>query len=88
MNKPVDPKKYGLPKGTALNKTGLNSFTLEINRKSRIIMKDALTIIKKIGKVKAKEPKATFVLRTNAPVCSKSLNFLKENGITVENISD
>ena len=88
MNKPVDPKKYGLPKGTVFNKTSLNTFVLEINRKSRIIMKDALTVIKKIGKVKAKEPKASFVLRTNAPVCSKSLNFLKENDITVGNISD
>ena len=85
MNKPVDPKIYGLPKGTVLNKTDHNTLVLEI---SRIIMKDALTVIKKIGKVKAKEPKASFVLRTNAPVCSKSLNFLKENGITVENIFD
>ena len=37
MNKSVDPKIYGLPKGTVLNKTDLNTLVQETNKKSRII---------------------------------------------------
>lgn len=88
MYERVDPKKYGLTKRTTIFKTGPNEFTLEILRKSRIIMKDALTIVKKIEKIKSKEKEILFVLKTSAPVCSKSVNFLKENSITVEKIPD
>jgi len=52
-----------------------------INRKSRIIMKDALTIIKKVGKIKGKVQSASVDLKISAPVCSKSIKFLKENNV-------
>jgi len=47
MTEQVDPKLYGLPPRTILIKKGPDKFILVINRKSRIIMKDALTILKK-----------------------------------------
>ncbi|MCD4718910.1 MAG: hypothetical protein K8S13_03505 [Desulfobacula sp.] len=58
-------------------------FTLVINRKSRIIMKDALTILKKDKKIKEKAQGASVILKTSAPVCSKSKKFLKKNSVNV-----
>ncbi len=83
MTKQVDPKIYGLTACTVLIQKNSDNFTLVINRKSRIIMKDALTIIKKIEKIKEKIQSASVVLETSAPVCSKSIKFLKENGVDV-----
>ena len=83
MTKQIDPKIYGLSARTVLMQTGSDKFTLVINRKSRIIMKDALTIIKKIEKIKKKVQSASVVLETSAPVCSKSIKFLEERGIKI-----
>ncbi len=46
-------------------------------------MKDALTILKKVAKIKEKIPNASVALETNAPVCSKSIKFLKEKDVDV-----
>ncbi len=40
-------------------------------------MKDALTVIKKVEKIKGKVQSASVDLETSAPVCSKSIKFLK-----------
>ena len=86
MKEKVDPKSYGLPPRTVLMKMGPEKFILVISRKSRIIMKDALIILKKVEKINEKEPNASVVLETSAPVCSKSINFLNEKGIDVVSI--
>ena len=83
MTEQVDPKIYGLPPRTVLMKKGSNKFTLVINRKSRIIMKDALIILKKVEKIKEKVQDASIVLETTAPVCSKSIKFLKEHDVSI-----
>jgi len=83
MTKQIDPKIYGLPARTVLMKKDSDKFTLVINRKSRIIMKDAFTIIKKVEKIKEKVHSASVVLKTSAPVCSKSIKFLNENNIEI-----
>jgi hypothetical protein len=46
-------------------------------------MKDALTIVKKIEKIKEKVQSASVDLETSSPVCSKSIQFLKENNVEV-----
>ncbi len=79
----VDPKLYGLPPRTVLMRGDSNQLILIVNRKSRIIMKDAQTILKKAETIKTKVPDAIISLQTNAPVCSKSIKFLRENGILV-----
>nr|WP_319494435.1 hypothetical protein [uncultured Desulfobacter sp.] len=79
----VDPKIYGLPSRTVLESNGKDQFHLVINRKSRIIMKDAQAILKKAETIRKKEPNAIISLKATAPVCSKSIQFLKENGILV-----
>ncbi|MEN8210703.1 MAG: hypothetical protein ABFR31_03225 [Thermodesulfobacteriota bacterium] len=83
MIEKIDPKLYGLPPRTVLIKNKPDEFIIIINRKSRIIMKDALGILKKTEKIKAKVPGASVSLETNAPVCSKSIKFLQENNINV-----
>lgn len=83
MTEQVDPKIYGLPPRTVLIKKGSNEFILVINRKSRIIMKDAQVILKKVKKIKKKVQAASIILETSAPVCSKSIKFLKENGVDI-----
>jgi len=83
MIEQVDPKLYGLPPRTVLMKRGPEKFILVVNRKSRIIMKDALAILKKVEKIKEKVPNASVALETNAPVCSKSIEFLEEKDVDV-----
>ena len=46
-------------------------------------MKDALKILKKVEKIKEKVQDVSVDLETSAPVCSKSIKFLKENGVKV-----
>jgi len=86
LKEQVDPKFYGLPPRTILMKQGPEKFIIVISRKSRIIMKDALIILKKAEKIIEKVMGASVILETNAPVCSKSIKFLNEKGIDVVSI--
>jgi hypothetical protein len=88
LKEQIDPKLYELPPRTVLMKRGPDEFILVINRKSRIIMKDAVTILKRVEKIKEKALNAWVVVETNAPVCSKSIKLLKENGISVVAVSE
>ena len=88
MKEKIDPKVYELPPRTVLLKGGPDEFILVINRKSRIIMKDALAILKKAEKIKEKALNALVKVETNAPVCSKSTEFLKQNGISVVTLTE
>ena len=81
MTEQVDPKIYSLPPRTVLIQKNPDEFVLVINRKSRIVMKDALGILKKAEKIKEKVPNASVTLKTSAPVCSKSIKFLEDNNI-------
>ncbi len=79
----VDPKIYNLPPRTVLLKDSHNNFILFMDRKSRIIMKDAFAILEKAEKIKNIAPDATIALETSAPVCSKSIKLLNNNDINV-----
>jgi len=83
MYEKVDPKLYGLPSRTVLMKKGSEEFILVINRKSRIIMKDAKAIFNKVDTIRGKVPDVVVELHTTAPVCSKSIRFLDDKGIVV-----
>ena len=80
----IDPKLYELPARTVLLKDDRDHFVLSIDRKSRIIMKDAAVILEKADKIRKTVPGATITLETTAPVCSKSTKFLSDNGIEVK----
>ena len=79
----IDPELYGLPARTILLKGDHDNFVLFIDRKSRIIMKDAAVILEKTDKIMKTVPGATISLETTAPVCSKSTKFLSDNGIEI-----
>lgn len=83
MTQKLDPKIYGLPPRTVLQKEGAGKISIVMNRKSRIIMKDARLILEKADKIREKEPENSISLETTAPVCSKSIDFLNSNGIDV-----
>ena len=79
----IDPAKYGLPSRTHLQSMNENHLALVINRKSRIIMSDGRKIMAKIEKIKSIQKNIKVSVKTNAPVCSKTLAYLKENQVDV-----
>lgn len=83
MEKSIDPKRFGLHPSTCIEESAQNHFTLVMNRKSRIIMKDGQKIVTRYEKIRAAVEDAVIDVRTTAPVCSKTKAFLKEKGITI-----
>ncbi len=83
MKKQIDPKPYGLPSRTVLLQETPASFTIVINRKTRVIMKDAKAILKKVETIKKTVGNACVAVQITAPVCSKSISFLSEKGVNV-----
>ncbi len=82
----VDPKQYGISSRTKLSKETEDHFIIFIDRKSRIIMKDAMTLVEKAKKIQQKRKAATITIKTTAPVCSKSILLFQENGIDLKMI--
>jgi len=83
MGNIIDPKKFGLHPRTVLEDIGKNRFAIVIMRKSRIIMSDGKKILEKAQKIKEDHPKARISLKTSAPLCSKTVAFLKEHKIEI-----
>ena len=84
MDNTVDPKTFGLHRSTVLERTGRNRYAIVIRRKSRIIMKDGEKILDKAGRIRAAVPDARVAVRTSAPVCSKTREYLETHGIHIE----
>ncbi len=82
-DKAVDPKKFGLHYRTVLQQLDPGTLALVMDRKSRIIMADGRKILEKIEKIQQVQPETRVVLKTSAPVCSKTLALLKEHGVAV-----
>lgn len=79
----IDPIKFGLSSRTVLGQDTDNYWVLIKDRKSRIVMKDGRQILEQIQIIKNKEPNSKVSLLTNAPVCGKTITFLKEKGIEI-----
>ncbi len=77
----VTAKQFGLHPKTVLEQVDENTIAIVINRKSRIIMADGKKIVEKSAKIRDILPSITVVLKTTAPVCSKTLTFLQSVGI-------
>ena len=80
----LDPKAYGLPARTHLEKLEDHTIGLIIDRKSRIIMADGKKILEKAQSIKKVAPSTQVVLVTTAPICSKTELFLEKSGVTVK----
>ena len=79
----ISAKEYGLPPRTVLEQLADNSFALVVDRKSRIVMADGRKIVEKCEKIRQVHESAQVVLKTSAPVCSKTLKFLESAGVSV-----
>jgi len=83
MKKQIDPAIFNLPSRSLIEETSENSFTIVMEKRSRIVMKDAEKVLEKAKKIKERFPTALVGLRISGPICSKSVNFLAEHGIEV-----
>lgn len=79
----LNPKEFGLTSKTVLEQIDDNTVALVINRKSRIIMADGRKILEKAVKIQKTRPSTTVVLRTTAPICSKTRSLLEDSGVQV-----
>ncbi len=77
----LSPKAFGLPPRTVLEKLDEKTITIVIDRKSRIIMADGRKILEKVKIIQKAQPGTSVVLKTTAPVCSKTTRLLKEEGV-------
>lgn len=83
MGNRLDPNMFGLPSRTVIEESGTDTVVLVLDRKSRVIMADGKKVLAKAAKIKQSRPQARVVLRTTAPVCSKTRSYLAEAGIEV-----
>ena len=86
MKNNIDPKKFNLSPRVIIEKIKDNHYAIVKDRKSRIIMKDGIqlkSIAETIWKVC---PGAKIYLKTNAPVCSKTIAFLKNLSIEISKL--
>ena len=80
----LDPKEFGLPPRTVIEKIAADTLAIVIDRKSRIIMADGKKIVDKAEKIRQERPAIKIILKSSAPVCGKTSNFLSEHGIDVQ----
>ena len=83
MDTIIDPKKFGLSPRTVIQRISKNHFAFVIDRKSRIIMSDGKKILEKADRIRSIQPDSKISLKTSAPVCSKTVQFLKDHKIKV-----
>lgn len=77
----LHPKQFGLPARTVLEQIDDKTIAIVVNRKSRIIMAAGKKILEKSKKIKQSQMSVKVALKTNAPVCSKTVKFLESEGI-------
>ena len=82
MEEQLDPEKFGLSKRVELLKLGRNHIGIVKNRKSRIIMADGRKLLEIAEYIRKINPNYKISIITNAPVCSKTTDFLKEHYIS------
>ena len=82
MNR-VDAKKFGLHARTVLEQVDDATLALVIDRKSRIIMADGRKIVDKKAQILKRQPDLQVILKTSAPICSKTRKFLEQADISV-----
>ena len=83
MTNYLDSKSLDLPPQTVVEEINKNTLAIVLNRKSRIIMADGEKILAKAATILEAKPGCRIMLKTTAPVCSKTLKFLGDQGIEV-----
>jgi len=83
MTKFINPIALGLQPRTIIEEIDSDTLAIVINRKSRIIMADGRKIHAKAIKIIEARPGWKVMLKTSAPVCGKTLQYLAGHGIEV-----
>jgi len=83
MNRYPDSKTLGLSARTRIEQIDNETLAILVERKSRIIMADGIKILAKADKIRHARPHLHVVLKTTAPICSKTLQFFEKNGLGV-----
>jgi len=86
LMKKIDPKRYNLSSRLNLQQNKLNELFIIIDRKSRVVMKDAHRILETVNRIQSIEKDRRVSVLTSAPVCSKTQTFLSDNSISVKNL--
>ena len=84
--KKIDPKRYNLSPRLNLQQNELNELFITIDRKSRVVMKDAHKILEMVNRIHSIEKDRHVSVLTSAPVCSKTRIFLSDNSISVKDL--
>ena len=84
--KKIDPRRYNLSPRLNLQQNKLNELFIIIDRKSRVVMKDAHRILEMVNKIQSIEKDRYVSVLTSAPVCSKTRIFLSDNSISVKDL--
>ena len=84
--KKIDPKRYNLSSRLNLQQNKLNELFIIIDRKSRVVMKDAHRILETVNRIQSIEKDRHVSVLTSAPVCIKTQTFLSDNSISVKNL--
>jgi hypothetical protein len=79
----ADSKALGLQRRTVIENISHDTMAIVINRKSRIIMADGRRIVANAAKIMKAKPGTTVALKTMAPVCSKTIQYLADHRIKV-----
>ena len=74
---------FGLSPRLEIRQMHDGSIVIVKDRKSRIIMQDGRRVVNQVKAIQKVFPEKKVTFFTTAPVCSKTKNFLKENGITL-----
>ena len=83
MTQYVDPISLGLPAKTTVEAVDRNTLAIVITRKSRIIIADGIKILAKVNTIKTAKPGMNVILKTNTPICSKTLQLFEKKELNV-----
>ncbi|SVB12871.1 uncharacterized protein METZ01_LOCUS165725 [marine metagenome] len=86
LMKKIDPRRYNLSPRLNLQQNKLNELFIIIDRKSRVVMKDAHRILEMVNRIQSIEKDRYVSVLTSAPVCSKTRIFLSDNSISVKDL--
>ena len=86
LMKKIDPRRYNLSPRLNLQQNKLNELFIIIDRKSRVVMKDAHRILEMVNRIQSIEKDRDVSVLTSAPVCSKTRIFLSDNSIPVKDL--
>jgi hypothetical protein len=81
MEQNLNSQTLGLHPRTIVEQIGQHAIAIVMKRKSRIIMADGKKILATAEKIKKAKPGFRVLLKTSAPVCSKTIEYLADNGI-------